>query len=297
MRRRDQKAPVRVRAALAHGGTRGVGGRQIRTSDDPRQFDFAGDTYTTEWPLADERGWKFFRLSEGTLAPKVVAEARARSFQGLAALRFDVSAYEGGRLADVELLRGARGWLRVAKLTVITQAVTREHLVLAVVPEGDATIHPETVDRLLGVPAANLGAPPEPAPDARLDAAEAAQISAILQEAERQNSTWLETESDKLDNYAEDLERAFEAQIKTVEAEIREAKKALRGSDLPLAAKLDAKRRISALQARRDRMKAEYFDKRAEIRAEVDSMLDQIQESLRMQPNMAPLFTIRWEVA
>jgi hypothetical protein len=117
-----------------------------------------------------------------------------------------------------------------------------------------------------------------------------------LRVAERQNAEWLETESDKLDNYAEDLERAFEAQIKTVEAEIRGAKKALRGSDLPLAAKLDEKRRISALQTRRDRMKAEYFDKRSEIRTEVETMLDRVQDSLRMLPSMTPLFTIRWEV-
>jgi superfamily II DNA/RNA helicase len=40
--------------------------------DDERRFDWQGNTYTTEWPLADERGWKFFRLMEGTLAPQLI---------------------------------------------------------------------------------------------------------------------------------------------------------------------------------------------------------------------------------
>src|SRR5690606_38255328 len=45
-------------------------------ANDERRFDYQGDTYTTEWPLADEKGWKFFRLQEGTLATDVVRKAK-----------------------------------------------------------------------------------------------------------------------------------------------------------------------------------------------------------------------------
>jgi len=64
-----------------------------------------------------------------------------------------------------------------------------------------------------------------------------------------------------------------------------------------MAEKLAEKRRIGTLETKRDKMKAEFFDRRAEIRAEVDAMLDRIQESLKMEPTMTPLFTLRWEVA
>jgi hypothetical protein len=60
--------------------------------------------------------------------------------------------------------------------------------------------------------------------------------------------------------------------------------------------KLAEKRRISALEAKRDKMKAEFFDRRAQIRAEVEAMLDRIQKALEMAPTLTPLFTIRWEV-
>ena len=266
-------------------------------SNDDRRFDYKGDTYTTEWPSADEKGWKFFRLFEGTLAPTVVTAAKDRRFETSDHLKFDLSAYTGGRLADVEPLRGQSGWLKVSKFNVMTEAVTREHLILAVVSDNGTVIHNDTMERLLGVPSLVIAAPRGIAPDEGLGAAEDARRKVLLEEAEQQNIEWLEIEGDKLDNYADDMERAFEGEIKRLDAEIKEAKKTLRGSSLSMMDKLNEKRRISGLQAKRDKMKAEFFDKRAQIRAEVDAMLDKIQESLKMQPSSVPLFTIRWEVA
>ena len=264
--------------------------------DNERRFDYRGETYTNEWPLADQKGWKFFRLQEGTLATDLVASAKERRFDALSCLRFDIAAYPGGRLADVELLRGKSGWARIAKLRIKTPKITREHLVISVVADDGGAIHSETFERLLRVPAKN-----EPvdgaAPEEKLKEAEVERRKALLDEAEQQNAEWLDIESEKLDDYAADLERTFETEIKTVENEIREAKKAFRGSSLPMAEKVAEKRRISGLEGKRDKMKGEFFDRRATIRAEVEAMLDQIQESLKLEPALTGLFTIRWEVA
>ena len=64
-----------------------------------------------------------------------------------------------------------------------------------------------------------------------------------------------------------------------------------------MSEKLAEKRRISTMEGKRDKLKAAFFDRRAEIRAEVEAMLDRIQESLKIAPTLTPLFTIRWEVA
>lgn len=264
-------------------------------ADNERRFDYGGETYTTEWPLADEKGWKFFRLLEGTLATSVVASAKDRRFDATSCLRFDLAAYPGGKLADVEQLRGKSGWARIGKLTIDTPSVTREHMVLSVVSDDGTTVHTETFERMLHVPAKN-----EPVegvvPEASLKVAEDERCKALLDEAEQQNVEWLDVESEKLDDYAADLERAFETEIKTAEGEIREAKKAMRGSSMPMAEKLAEKRRISSLEGKRDKLKAQFFDRRAAIRAEVEAMLDQIQESLKLEPELTDLFTIRWEV-
>ncbi len=93
------------------------------------------------------------------------------------------------------------------------------------------------------------------------------------------------------------MERAFEAEIKAAEAVIKEAKKAFRGATLSMADKVTEKKRINELERKRDRLKAEFFDRRAKIRADVEAMLDQIQENLKLEPYLTGLFTIRWEVA
>ena len=264
--------------------------------DDGRRFDYQGMTYTTEWPLADREGWQFFRLSEGNLASKLVDGAKARSFDTTAHLCFDLAAHDG-RLADVEPLKGTSGWLRTAKLRITTPAITREHLVLSAVGDDGQSIHPETLERLLGVPATQVAASSSGVPEAQLMAIESEQRTNLIAKAEEQNASWLEEENDKLDAYSEDLERAFEAEVKALEAEIKAAKKDLRGSNLPMADKLAEKRRISGLEAKRDTMKAEFFNRRAQIRADVEEMLDRIQESLQLTPTLTPLFSIRWEVS
>jgi len=265
-------------------------------ASDQRRFEFRGDTYTTEWPLADEKGWKFFRLMEGTLATEVVKKAKERQFDTPSCLRFDLSVYRGGRLADVEQLRGKSGWARVAKLQIKTPAVTREHIVIAAIDDDGSTVHPETFERLFRIPAQNE--PPEgETPETDLQSREAARRKELLDEAEQQNAEWLDVESENLDHYAEDLERAFEAEIKASETQIKEAKKAMRGSTLPMAEKIAEKRRITALETKRDKLKSEFFDRRAKIRAEVEAMLDQIQESLKLEPTLTVLFTVRWEVS
>jgi hypothetical protein len=60
--------------------------------------------------------------------------------------------------------------------------------------------------------------------------------------------------------------------------------------------KLAEKRRIGMQETKRDKMKAEFFERRAAIRADVEAMLDRIQESLKLEPMITPLFTVRWEV-
>ena len=265
-------------------------------TDDERRFDYRGETYTTEWPLADEKGWKFFRLLEGTLATTLVAKAKERRFDAPSCLRFDLAAYPGGRLTDVEALRGKTGWARIAKLKIVTPAITREHLILSVAADDGNAVHAETFERLFRVPAKNESVTGD-APTTELKAREIEHRKALIDDAERQNAEWLDIESEKLDGYAEDLERAFETEIKTVETEIRDAKKAMRGSSLSMAEKVAEKRRISSLEGKRDKLKREFFDRRETIRAEVETMLDQIQESLKLEPTITDLFTIRWEVA
>ncbi len=61
---------------------------------DRRTFTHEGQVWTTRWPEAEEKGWQFFRLSEGTLADDIATRARARSFgHAPVQLTIEASAY------------------------------------------------------------------------------------------------------------------------------------------------------------------------------------------------------------
>ena len=263
--------------------------------DHSPRFDHEGQTFTTEWPLADDQGWQFFRLADGNLAEGIVEAAKNRHMP-IAHIRFDHSAHDG-LLADVRDLGGKSGWIKLSKLSIKTPQSTREHIVAACITDQSEEVHPETVDRMFLVPATDMGGVTTPQPEPALNALSEGQKSDLIQLAQEQNAEWLDAETDKLDAYADDLEKAAEAEIKELDTEIRAARKALRtNTGITMADKLKEKRRIQRLEDKRDEMKLKTFERRKGIRDEVNQMLDDIATSMDAAPVSEPLFTIRWEV-
>ena len=146
--------------------------------DHVERFDHAGLTYTTEWPLAEEEGWRFFRLADGELASELVERAKGRDLAP-AALTFDLRSYPG-RLADVERLTGSGGWLTAARLSLATPAKTYDELIVVARTDGGEVLSADTAARLMQVPARAEdvdGAEPPPAFDGLLSAAQTAMVS------------------------------------------------------------------------------------------------------------------------
>ncbi|MEE4209752.1 MAG: SNF2-related protein [Parvularcula sp.] len=259
-----------------------------------QRFDHDGRTFTTEWPIADEQRWQFFRLTDDNLATTLVERAKSRALP-TAQLTFDLNAYPM-QLADVRRLAGQSGWLKVQKVTVQSRA-EQEHLIVACVTDGGETVDPETAARLFLVPGEASALAEANAPDAALNTIAHGALTAILGDIERQNAEWLEEETEKLDAYADDLEQAAEAEIKELEAEIKAAKKALRAqTGMAMADKLTENRRIKRLEGDRDDKRLAIFERRRAIRAEIDAMLDEIAASLEARPVITDLFALRWSV-
>ena len=270
------------------------------------QFEHEGKTWSTEWPLAEENGWQFFRLSDGNLAQELVDEAKARELPNDPHLyEFSLSGYPM-RLADVEELQGKTGWLRVSKITVQAAGNVREELILTCFEDNSGKpVSPETAQRFFVLPATkaafDVAVGVDYASDIGVKAIiaerEAGLVEGFREDINKQNEQWLDEESEKLDAYADDLEKAAEAEIKELEAEIKDAKKALRtAADLSMKDKLAEKRRIKRLEGERDDKRLMIFQRRKEIRQEVDDMLDEIAESLDSDASLEHLFTIRWGI-
>ena len=160
----------------------------------------------------------------------------------------------------MEALRGQAGWLRVTRLTVKAAGETATHLLLAAIADAGHSLPEATLDRLFLVPGTTrleLGAEP---PTEALEKAAGALRDERLAEAEAANGTWMDQETGKLDAYAEDMERAADAEIKSLEAEVKARRKALRvAGGLTVAAKVEEQRAIKKLEGRRDELMLARF--------------------------------------
>ncbi|MBD7942477.1 SNF2-related protein [Brevundimonas guildfordensis] len=257
------------------------------------RFNYDDETYSTEWPEADERGWRFFRLADEGLADHLVERAQSRELAP-AHIVFDYSCYDGN-LADVAGLRGRSGWLKVARLKLVTPARTFDELICAAVTADGLSVHPETAARMLGVPARIIGDPPETVPETDLTAVLEQGQTEIVGRAQERLGDFLNEEEERLDNWRDDARVSYDQQIKALTKEANEKKKLARALQ-NLQEKVELQREASALKRQADDLQHQLYTRLKEIDDERERMLDEIAEKLNLTPEMTTLFTIRWSL-
>lgn len=263
-------------------------------TDHAERFDYSGHTYSTEWPEADERRWRFFRLADGGLADEIVSKALDRDLP-VAELRFNYSAYSGN-LADVAPLLGKSGWMRVARLKLVTPARTFDELICAAFTDDGKQVHPETVARILTVPAAVVGVAATAALEDDLTKVLEDSQTEIVGRAQQRMGEFLNEEEERLDNWRDDARVSYDQQIKALTKEANEKKKEARAVQ-DLQGKVELQREASGLKRQADDLQHQLYTRLKEIDNERERMLDEIAEKLNLTPELTTLFTIRWSVA
>lgn len=264
---------------------------------DDDTFAYEGQTFTTQWPQADERDWQFFRVNDG-LGAQIVETAKRRDFtNGARTLRFRPDDYPyDGQVGAVRDLLGRSGWLRVYKAVMPTPDALREELLIACTTDDGSTITSEAADKLFMVPAWDSGAATELVPEPMLKSIEETEFAAFSERVIKENADWIDAESDRLDRFARDLEIEIDAQIADLEEQERELRKQSRAAGLSMEEKLALKRKIKRLEDQADELKLTKFGKRKEARQKVEDMLDDFAAQLNQKPTITPLMTVRWAV-
>lgn len=260
--------------------------------DHAERFDHAGETYTTEWPISEEKGWRFFRLGEGNLAQQLLERARDRDLSP-AQVRFDYSAYSGN-LADVAPRVGQGGWLAVYRLVLTTPARSYDEIISVGITEEGEIIPPDTVQRFMHVPATVIGESGS-APPSDLDRLATDAQTVLVQSAQQRLGTFMTEEEDRLENWREDAKVSFEEQIKALEKDAREKTKLSRAV-LGLDEKVALQREAGALRRQADELKLAYFTRLKEIDDQREKMLDAIAAQLNLTPALTPLFKVQWDM-
>lgn len=197
---------------------------------------------------------------------------------------------------DVAKLRGLEGWLRCARLKLVTPARTYDELILAAFTDDGQLVHAETAARLMSVPAIKIGDVLRAAPEARLDSLLGRERTDIVGRAQARLGEFLNEEEERLDNWRDDARISFDQQIKTLTKEANEKKKLARAVS-NLKEKVELQREASALKRRADDLQHQLYTRLKDIDDERERMLDEIADKLGLTPEMTPLFTIRWSLA
>ncbi len=209
-----------------------------------------------------------------------------------AELQFNLSR-SGKRIAVLEPHTGQSGWLLCAKFSV-ESFETEDHILFAGIRDDGRVLDPDSCKRLFDLPA-DAGQPILSVPLPSLDSQIEAQQRQILEEVSLRNNRWLDQETVKLDRWSEDLKIGLEQEIKDLDKEIREAKRASSAA-AALADKLVHQRTVKTLQATRNQKRKDLFVAQDEVESRRDGLIADIEARMTQAQRLTPIFALRWRL-
>ncbi len=267
-----------------------------------RSCPFQGDIPLGLYELPRRSGdAHFYRLSH-PLAVALVDAAKGRLLaqQPVVDVCFDYSGY-AGKISPVEALRGKVGLLQASALTIESLDQAEDHVLVAAVCDG-AAVDEAAARRLFSLPVVSPGkqlsfdhVDTGPAQLADIERLLLAQQHRIQGGITAKNAEIFEAEADKLDGWADDLKLGLEREIKELDKQIKEVRRAAVAA-VSLEAKLAAQRQMKALESQRNTKRRSLFEAQDEIDRKRGELIAAIELKLDQKVHVEPLFTIRWSV-
>ncbi|MBD2327309.1 SNF2-related protein [Alkalinema sp. FACHB-956] len=225
------------------------------------------------------------------LAELLIERAKQRQLDRAQVL-FDYSNYEG-KVAILEPFVGMAGSLQLSLFTVKALEQTEDYLVFAAVTDDGAVLDQEQAKRLMSLPGrvVSLAVAVED-----LSRSIQAEVNKIQQQVAERNAKFFEEEAKKLDSWAEDLKVMLERDIREMDRQIKEAKRAATAA-VDLQSKLEGQKQVKALEQQRSQKRRSLFDAQDEIDQKRDELIAQIEGQLKQTSSLQSLFEIRWSLA
>lgn len=235
-----------------------------------------------------------YRLNH-PLAEAVIAQAKSLDLP-CAEVRFDYSG-RTGKVSLLEPLIGKSGWLTLSRLSVEALDQVEDHLILAGMTELGAALDEQVMARLLRLPGTVAG--DQAAPDSitgALSAQTNERRTAIQRSVSERNAQFFSAEADKLDGWADDLKLGLERDIKELDRQIKETRRAATTA-LTLEEKLAAQKQIRAVEIQRNDKRRSLFDAQDTLDKQRDELIQKIEGKLAQRTELHRLFTLRWNLS
>lgn len=236
----------------------------------------------------------FYRLNH-PLGEAVIERAKARKLEPLE-IAFDYGQYEG-KVAALEPYEGKAGWLSAARLSIEALDSPEDHILLAGFLGGEfggGELPTEVLTRMMTLPAKTGSTVTH---DARITEELTGQLlkqqTKIQRTVSERNARFFEAEAEKLDGWADDLKVGLEREIKEIDRQIKDARRAATTA-LTLEEKLAGQKQVKSLEALRNAKRRNLFDAQDDIEKQRAELITQIEAKLGQKTNLQLLFTVRW---
>lgn len=257
-----------------------------------KSCDFPGVIPLGHYELPRRSGEAHLYRLNHPLAEGIVARAKGRELP-LQEIKFGYADYDG-KISVLKAHLGKSGWLLLSCFTVEALDQSEDYLLIAAMMDDGQVIHEEAAVRLFSL-------------KARLAPATATAIPAELetiiqkQRIERQraiterNAKFFEVEVEKLDSWAEDLKLILEREIKDMDRQIKEARRAATTA-LTLEGKLAGQKQIKTLESQRNEKRRSLFDAQDKVDQRREELIASVEGKLTQRADLKTLFTIRWKL-
>jgi ERCC4-related helicase len=227
------------------------------------------------------------------LAKMLIQRAQNRNLSP-AEIQFDYGAHEG-KVTILEPLIGMSGILSLSLFTIEALGQIEDELVFAALTDDGQELDSDVAKRLLSLPGRVIN-PSVEIVEPRLANQTQYSVNRIQQNVALRNANFFEEESKKLDSWADDLKVVLEREIKEMDRQIKEAKRAATAA-VDLQSKLAGQKQVKALETQRNQQRRSLFDAQDEVDRQRDKLIAEIESQLEQKSTLQCLFKIRWHLA
>ncbi len=264
-----------------------------------RSSPFPGEIPLGLYELPRRTGEAHLYRRNHPLAEAILAQASERSLPPVE-IQFDYGGHDG-KVSILESLVGQSGRLMLSLLSIEALDQAEDHLIFAAATSKGVALDDEVAGRLLTLPgevvanACPIGGEGGSEGLQSLDSLTQARQASIQRTIAERNARFFEAEAEKLDGWADDLKIGLEREIKDLDREIKEIRRAST-SALTLEEKLAGQKQIKSLEAQRNQKRRSLFEAQDQVDRQRDELIANTESKLRQNVSSKRLFEIRWSL-
>jgi ERCC4-related helicase len=258
---------------------------------------FPGDIPLGLYELPRRSGEAHLYRLNHPLAEAILAKAKERDLP-VQEIQFDYHGHDG-KVSILEPLLGKVGWLMLSNFAVESLGQAEDYLIFAGLADTGEGLDEEAARRLFSLPGSVQQSSVFPAfvndIESQLKTVTQIRQHEISRVISDRNAQFFEAEADKLDGWADDLKLGLEREIKELDRQIKEARRAATAA-LTLEDKLAGQKQIKTLESQRNDRRRSLFDAQDRVDKQRDELISQIEAKLTQTSSLQQLFTVRWRI-